>query len=263
MTVVLSRGIVSEFLKYLDALNITYELETYKKLKVVFVHISYSEKSHVCDILSEFVINSHIKKYVNSYLLKEFYFFDENDRKMLAKKVLSKVKKADILKSIESFFNDKNEIILDGFFKFRMRDYMEYVNSLILDAADDIIAENELSEFVNLLKYFVAIGDDTCEIVHVFKKDGNFILEDDNGKSPVDALSVMYEFSDMEHLPEDELLNNLVSIAPKRIVMHNTPEETDNELSLIYRVFENSIEFCNGKCKRCQEIYNVEKPPEV
>lgn len=260
LTVVLSRGVANEFSKYLDTLNIKYELENYKKINVVFIYIDFKEKNHICDILSEFVINGYIKKYVNSCLLKEFYFFDENEREMVVQDILSKVKKADISQMIESFFDDKNEIILDGFFKFRMKDYIDYVDVLIDDAASNMTVKKEINEFVKLLRYFVSIGDSTCERVHVFKMDSDYILTDDGGNSPLDMTGVMYEFSDMEHLPEDELLNSLVSIAPKHIVMHNKSVFENEDMSIIYKVFENSIEFCDGKCERCREIYNIEKP---
>ena len=90
-------------------------------------------------------------------------------------------------------------------------------------------------------------------------KNDEYILLDDNGNSPVDELLVMYEFSDMEHLPEDDLLSSLVSIAPKHIVIHNAYcLKNDENLSIIYKVFEKSIEFCDGKCEMCREIYNIE-----
>ena len=70
----------------------------------------------------------------------------------------------------------------------------------------------------------------------------------------------MYEFSDLENLPEDTLLSNLVSIAPKKIIFHNLVDFKNNEsLNIIYKVFENSIEFCGGKCQKCREMYDIEK----
>ena len=169
---------------------------------------------YICSVLSNFIINNYIKKYVNSYLCKEFYFFDKKERENIIKDVLSKVDRDVISDNLKRFIDDKGKIVLDGYFRFRMQDYVEHIELIVCEAVTDIMLENEENEFVNLLKYFVSIGDGACETVHVFKKDSDYILTDDIGNSPVDMVNVMYEFSDLENLPEDTLLSNLVSIAP-------------------------------------------------
>ncbi len=264
LTVVLSRELAGKFTDFLKTENINFDIEKYRKIASVFVHIENLKKPYICDVLSEFVINSHIKRYVNSYINTEFYFFEKNEREKVTKDVLSRINKCEISQKIESFFDEKDQIILDGFFKFRMKDYTSYVDALIYDATEKMTAEKELNEFIKLLKYFVSIGDSVCDRVHVLQQNDEYILLDDNGKSPVDELLVMYEFSDMEHLPEDDLLNNLVSIAPRNIVIHNAEcLKNDENLSVIYKVFEKTIEFCDGKCKFCREIYDIEKPRNV
>ena len=262
MTVVLSRELVGKFTEVLKDENINYNVEKYRKIASVFINIKSQDKSSIYDTLSEFVINSHIKRYVNSYVNREFYFFGKKEKEKVYEDVLSRVNKHEISRKIAFFFDEKDQSILDGFYKFRMKDYTAYLDTLIYDAAEKISAEKELDEFVKLLKYFVSIGDSSCDRIHVVYRNGNYTLFDDNGNSPLDELLIMYEFSDTEHLPEDELLSSLVSIAPKKIIFHNVVE-VDENLKIICKVFENSIEYCDGKCERCREIYNIEKPRNV
>ena len=260
LTVVLSVELARKLTDFLKSSNINYDIEKYKKITIVFIHINTNEKNYVFDILAEYIVNVHIKRHINSYLDKEFYFFDKNEKTEVLKDVLSKINKSEISSKIKSFFDEKDEIILDGFFKFRMKGYMDYIDVLIHERAGEKASEKELNEFIKLLKYFVSIGESVCENVHVHKKDDDYIICDDNGSSPLDMTGIMYEFSDMDSLPEDELLSGLVSIAPKHIVMHGENIcPNDESMSVICKVFENSIEFCGGKCEKCREIKNLEK----
>lgn len=260
LTVVLSAELAQKLADFLKSCNINYDIEKYKKITIVFIHINTNEKNYVFDILAEYIVNGHIKRHINSYLDKEFYFFDKNEKTEVLEDVLSKINKKEISCKIKNFFDEKDEIILDGFFKFRMKEYMDYIDVLIYESAGEKASEKELNEFIKLLKYFVSIGDSVCENVHVYKNECDYIICDDNGNSPLDMTGIMYEFSDMDSLPEDELLSSLVSIAPRHIVMHGENIcPNDENMSVICKVFENKIEFCGGKCEKCREIKNLEK----
>ncbi len=254
MTVVLSGELVKRLTDYLERENIKYEFEKYKRIWSAFLHIDGEGEKRICDVLSEFVINHHIKKYLNSYLDTEFYFFEKNEKQILLQKVLQRIDKDEISQKIESFFDEKGCIILDGFFKFRLKDYMAYVDALIMEEAEKMTAEKEINEFANLLRFFVSIGDSICDTVHITRDKEEFVLTDDKGASLLDIPDIMYEFSDFEHQPEDELLSSLVSIAPKHIIIHKSAFSENDDMHLIQKVFENSIELCDGKCEKCREI---------
>ena len=62
-------------------------------------------------------------------------------------------RKKQITEKIKEYLDKNDELILDGFINFRLKDYMLEIEGLVDDAVDDFLMEKEYLEFIRLLRY--------------------------------------------------------------------------------------------------------------
>jgi putative sporulation protein YtxC len=74
---------------------------------------------------------------------------------------------------------NNDEMVLDGFIRFRLKDFRHELEKAVDRAVDDLLIEKEYSEFIKLLRYFVEIQEPKVEEVHVVVgEDNKYILLD-------------------------------------------------------------------------------------
>ena len=157
----------------------------------------------------------------------------------------------EVAADVEEYLCDANALVIEGFIRFRMKEYMEELKRSAEEALVRFMAEREHREFVRLLKYFVDIQDQRQEIVHVVRtKENRFELRSSEGQRVpgdyVDTLAsdVLGEGVDVADL----LISALITVAPRRVVLHFEPDSATAET--IDAVFEGRVERCRGMdCK--------------
>lgn len=163
-------------------------------------------------------------------------------------------RKTKVLARLQEYLERHNNVIVDGFVAFRLKDYLEELEDAVDRAVDDYILEREYEEFVRLLRHFVEAQEPRVDTVHVVPRDrGAFGLLDEAGASVREALPpelAPTETGDVEY--EDVLISALITMAPRRIVLHGEVGEGDGQhaVETIERVFETRVGRCAG-CERC------------
>lgn len=160
-----------------------------------------------------------------------------------------------ILQKLLDFFHTNDSIIIDGFIKFRLKEYIYELHEAAEKAVDDFLMEREYREFIQLLKYFVEIQEPKIEMVNVLiKSSGTFHLFDEK-MVPIknDYMeSTVLNLVDSEINYEDLLISALITIAPMKITLHylHTDRQSSTTLETIKSVFTGRVLECPG-CRIC------------
>ncbi len=162
--------------------------------------------------------------------------------------------------ALRAFLVDHDELVLTGVQRFLLPAIRQEFVEALDHALDDWLMEKEHHEFVRLLHHFVSLHEPKMGTVHVFWQDLHFLLEDDHEQRVGEA--VVRELS--RGIPDDDpsihdlLISALITMGPKRVVVHQK-EEVDDILRTMHGVFENRVTCCRG-CQRCKGLTGIQNP---
>ncbi len=226
-------------------------------------------RQHLADIISENIISYWEDSLLQDIIRDNYYYFGEEEKKVIYNYALRHMnrdgnecrntlywlnRKSKILHKVLDFMHQSNRIIIDGFIKFRLKEYTNELRDAADKAVDDFLMEREYREFVNLLKYFVDIQEPKVEVLHVLiRGNGTFKLYDNN-LQPIrsDYLEgYLTDLADNEINYEDLLISALITIAPGTIILHYKKENgLCATLDTIKNVFYGRVSECKG-CSLC------------
>lgn len=224
---------------------------------------------NVARAICETILDHWERVLLEEIIRETYYYFDPEDRNVILNNALDRISgrelpedklpryrhRQKILNELENFLHSSNHIVIDGFIRFRLKDYLHDLYEAVEDAVDDFLLDKEYKEFVQLLKYFVDIQDSRTERVDVvLGRDGKYNIYDEKGNSLENEMEVILpDIVSSEVNCEDLLISSLVTIAPAKIVFHF---QTDNKykatVETITNVFSGRVEQCDG-CSLCRE----------
>jgi putative sporulation protein YtxC len=236
----------------------------------------HSEKSEISEILSrllaEYIIHKRELGLLQSLICNDFSYHNESEMNKIMnfsnqmlnlendslpvsdhgqnRRILT------ISNEIKQFFKKNNDLNVDGFVEFRLKEYKEELREVVEYAVDEFIMDKQYQEFISLLKYFVFIQEAKIPQVHLMHKGGHeFVLFNEQMK-PMDMKatedSFKIEILDQEFNFEDLVVSTLISIAPQQIHIH-TREPKVLVIQTINQIFENRVHICEC-CRQCKPI---------
>ncbi|MGM0411068.1 MAG: sporulation protein YtxC [Bacillota bacterium] len=208
--------------------------------------ILYANK-HLANIIAGVVLNNLEEKLVKKIVNNKFNKFTENEREKIISLAVKQLKdsmyeknkdKKLIVQRILKYLDNNNNFNLEGFVRFRLKEYMYNIHLAIKQAVDNMIIEKEYEEFIELLEYFVSLQDIKIPLVHLYKKeDGSYKLVDKNGKIIKNNLVKSYikELLEEEISYEDILISSLINLSPGKIIIHFDNKELSKTLNKIFK----------------------------
>lgn len=161
-------------------------------------------------------------------------------------------RRSDVLFRVLDYLDTASCLVLDGFVRFRLKGFVEELREAADAAVDDYMIEREYNEFIRLLKYFVDIQEPRIDEVHVVVRQGGLFRLLDSAGKVVDndyLEGIAPELVDAEVDYEDLLMSALISVSPRKIVLHLGPGE--GVADTVRRVFEGRVSACPG-CHLCE-----------
>ena len=147
-------------------------------------------------------------------------------------------------------------IVLEGFIRFRLVNCLEELEWLVDSVVDEFLIQKEYENFISMLKQFVNAQIPLVRTLHVCpEKNGRYVLYDENLKALTESQILGLEPDEFEGYVNDDdlLLSALVSLAPKKILVHNSGNIKNKQLfDTIHKVFAERVVICEG-CKICQK----------
>lgn len=145
-----------------------------------------------------------------------------------------------------------NQISVEGFVRFRLRDYLSRLRAAVYRAIDGYLLDQQHTEFVDLLRYFVEVQEPRIESVTVVRRsDGRLELLDETGRAinTEGLLESIDDLLDDDFNVEDLLIGLLIAIAPSRVLICMRGGQLLFDTTM--RVFRDRILVCDG-CSSCQ-----------
>lgn len=225
---------------------------------------------HVASALADNIVFDIETEIIEKTLRTRYSYFDDGEREKIGEYVLDVLnrrsqgddqgqvqaitrRRNDVLFTLLDYLDTSDCLMLEGFMRFRLKRYMEQIETAADSAVDDFMLEKEYNEFIRLLKYFVDVQEPKIEEIHVIAKpDGRFRLLDQNGKAVdsdyLEGMPLEPGQSDVDH--EDLLISALITVSPQKIILHGFQGKNANET--ITRVFDNRVTNCSG-CHLCEK----------
>ncbi|MGL5152341.1 MAG: putative sporulation protein YtxC [Clostridium sp.] len=260
-------GLVESIEGTTHIIKIMCEAENYNERVNEMVNI------YVSNILYNIVIDYYKRKELLEFITDSYYFLKQDEIIEVEKDIMNVLKGEerindenfvycmnkinDAQEKIKECIEENEEININGFITFRMRELREDIEAVIEKVVEKYMVEKEYREFIKLLKYFVDIQESKIDEINVFAYgDGNYKVYDGDGK---DILSgFLTELVDsklgMNANVEDVIISGLITNAPKNIIIHNESLCTNKEfLDTIRNVFGERVTACSG-CALCTEV---------
>ena len=150
-----------------------------------------------------------------------------------------------IRRRILAHLESEDQLNVDGFIQFRLKDYMRELRRIAFKAIDDFLLEKEYTDFINLLRYFVEVQTPKIEEVHVHAVSEQGYLLTDGELLPIQDPQLVEMTKEMAGLGmnnEDLLISALLTLAPRKIVIHGKDTIKSPELTeTICQVFEGRV----------------------
>lgn len=159
-----------------------------------------------------------------------------------------------ILTRLLEFLERNDEVVLDGFVRFRLRDYLEELEDAVDRAVDEYLMEREYKEFIRLLRYFIEMQESRIEEVHVLVSATGIYRLVDRENQPLqsdhldEGIIQMME-GDMGY--EDLLVSSLIALAPRLVTIHiKDATQKLPSLDTLTSIFAERLLVCKG-CQLC------------
>ncbi|AZR73681.1 hypothetical protein BBF96_09960 [Anoxybacter fermentans] len=224
---------------------------------------------YIANALADIIIGNLERFFVAKIIENNFEHFDIAEREILLEKAmiclnnyspnggihyLPQIERKDrVLNRILNYLQNNNELIIEGFIRFRLKDYFQELELAVEQAVEDFLMEKEYKEFIRLLKYFVEIQGPKVDEVNIILTDqGIFQILDENGhiidNEYLEGIILQMIESDIDY--EDLLISALITIAPARIIAHF--REDHPVIETLRGIFESRVSVCKG-CRFCEK----------
>lgn len=233
---------------------------------------------YISNILYDIAIEQFCVDEIQHFLLDNYFFLRYDEMKEVSNRSIKILrneekitdedmvycmnKKNNIITKIKACIDENDEINIQGFITFRMKELREELEDIVNRVVEKYMAEKEYSEFIKLLKYFVEIQESKIDIINIIiKSDGSYEIHD---KKDNDIMNEVFsnltdtKYSDSVSI-EDLIISGLITYCPEKIIIHCKENCNNKEiLDTIEKVFEERVEFCDH-CKVCKAVKETVK----
>lgn len=228
---------------------------------------------YMANVIYKIVISEFYNKEMFNFIADTYFFLKNEELKEVGDLSMKALKgegaitdesnvyclnrKNSMIDKIVQCIEDNNEININGFITFRMKELREDLESIVDKVVERYMVEKEYSEFIKLLKYFVEVQESKIDEVNlVIEQGGNYTIRDSNGKD------IMSEFlCDLSESRisgntniDDIIISGLITNSPRKVKLHCIENCNNKELiETIKNVFTDRVEICDN-CKMCKKI---------
>lgn len=215
----------------------------------------------IADALSNIILEDLQSSMVQKIIREEYFYFEREDQDKILRDALAimwggrnPIVNSETIREqwryrvwdrIMDHLGANDELVFEGFIRFRLKDFMGELENAVDRAVDDLLIENEYNEFIKLLQYFVEIQDPKVEEVHVLQQDDKrYMLLDSNLRVIHNDMleQLAREISDKDISHDDLLISSLITIAPCKITIHEYDKIKNVELlNTINNVFTGKV----------------------
>jgi putative sporulation protein YtxC len=211
---------------------------------------------------------------IRDLIVREFHYEDPNDivliegyckqflfyegESLISSDEIKNRRLAKIGTAIADYLREHTLLVLDGFLRFRLQEYIDEMREVVEYAVDEFMMDRQYQEFISLLKYFVYIQEAKIPAAHLVHKGGHEFAILNEQWEPIDTSSLDSSFSfeilDKDINLEDMIVSTLITVSPQTIYIH-TREPNLPVIHTITQIFEDRSTVCSY-CRRCHLFFD-------
>lgn len=252
--------------------NVIFVQREFSKYINVIVHYSGNSipvfYNEITDILTDCIIENYEPAIIYNLLVLNYFYFSDEDISTIHRICCDTLKantplnksctlnelldrKEFLSNAVLKYISYNKSLTLDGFVTFRVKDYINCLDNIVDFSVSQFVVNREYAEFIELLRMYINSKESEVEIIHLIYVNEESILLDEN-KNIISLtknnLNSKY-LSDITFSSNDYALNSLLSLLPRRIIVHLV-SPSDDFINTIKLIFENRIAICND-CNIC------------
>ena len=152
---------------------------------------------------------------------------------------------------------DKGSLNIEGWLQFRLGKYKVLLRDILEQFVEDYIAKKDVVNFIRLMREVSLLAVPLEELIHIiYKKEGKIQIYDKNKRNVTGHYIKKYckeLLLDSTLTREDLLLHVLITISPKKIIIHCCENMRSKQfMNTLEIIFEENISYCNG-CGFCHD----------
>ena len=244
-------------LETFDISDTYFSCKTFKHYTNIIIHYLGNDidyfYSTISDLLTCLIFDNFEYELLKKILLQNYFYFDSIE----INKVINICE--EILCDSEEFsFEDRYQILFDNFYNhissnnklylnsflfFKNKNYFKFLENTLDLAVNKFIIEREYLEFISLLKIYINSHSSGVNLVRLRYNNSTPTLFDENNNIidvKDDSFDMKY-LSDISFSSNDYILNALLTLIPKKIVVHLSDNSMDEFINTLSLIFENRI----------------------
>ncbi len=261
--------IINYLLKKLENVEIDgiyYSTNKFKIYNNIIIHNKGDNISDfenlICNIFIQTIIEFYENKLIKEIINFNYFYFEEYEKNKIFENCIDiletmgkeeKNKKEKLIyDEILKYIKEKKSMILDGFVRFRLKEYVKYIDNIVDEGVNKYIIDKEYTEFINLLKVYIESKKSEIDLIHLIYINGESILLDKN-KNFISITENIFNakyLSDISFSSNDFALNTLLTLLPEKIEIHLIEKE-DEFINTLKSIFEGRIQICSD-CNICR-----------
>ena len=251
--------------------NIIFVSKEFSKYNNVIVHYTGNNIplffEELTNVLTDCIIQNYENLIIHSLLMLNYFYFDDvdfnaiesNSYQLLNSQTNNKLlplevtDRYDVLwKCVLRYITSNRSILLEGFIRFRILDYIKILDSFVDFAVNQFILNREYCEFIELLKMYINSKEPGTRLVHlIYVNDESILLDDHKNIISLTHNNLdLHYLSDISFSSNDYALNSLLSLLPEKIIIHLISPE-DEFINTIKLIFGKAVSICSD-CNICR-----------
>lgn len=247
-------------LETLDIEDTYFSCKSFKHYTNIIIHYLGSDLdsfySTISDLLTCLIFDDFEHELLRKIALQNYFYFDSieiNKVLDICEDVLCDSDEFSFENRYNLLFDNfyehisaNNKLYLNGFLFFQNKKYFKYLEDAVDLAVNRFIIEREYLEFISLLKVYINSHSSGINLVSLYYNSSKPTLFDENDNIidvKDDSFDMKY-MSDISFSSNDYILNALLTLIPKKIVVHLADSSIDEFINTLSLIFENRITIC-------------------
>lgn len=247
-------------LETLDIGDTYFSCRPFKHYTNIIIHYLGNDldsfKSSISDLLTCLIFDEFEYDFLRKITLQNYFYFDSIETNKVIRICEDILCDSDefsfenryniLFDNFYEYISTNNKLYLNGFLFFQNKKYLKYLEDTVDLAVNKFIIEREYLEFISLLKIYINSHSSAINLVRLYYNSSKPTLFDENNNIidvKDDSFDMKY-LSDISFSSNDYILNALLTLIPKKIVVHLSDSSVDDFINTLSLIFENRITIC-------------------
>lgn len=247
-------------LEFSDIEDTYFSCKSFKHYTNIIIHyigndINYFN-STISDLLTCLILDNFEHEIIRKIAIQNYFYFDSleiNQILDICEDLLCDSSEFSFRNRYNILFDsfcehisNNNKLYLNAFLYFQNKNYFKYLEDIIDIAVNKFIIEREYLEFISLLRIYINSHSSCTNLVNLYYNSSKPTLFDENN-NVIDVKDDSFDMkyvSDISFSSNDYILNALLTLIPKKIVIHLVDNTTDEFIDTLSLIFQNRITIC-------------------